>query len=95
MSVARYLVESFARRRCAAWIALVAGVLLLACGSGQRAAALEIVVPAYFYPSAGSPWGPMTAAATEVPITAIITIVFSEFPGTRPVAVLLSKSGRI
>ena len=30
-----------------------------------------------------------------VPITAIMTIVFSEFPGTRPVAVLLSKNGRL
>lgn len=37
-------------------------------------------------------WG-IPGAFLAVPITAIITIVFSEFPGTRQVAVLLSKSG--
>ena len=39
-------------------------------------------------------WG-IPGAFLAVPITAIITIVFSEFAGTRPIAVLLSKSGRI
>ena len=39
-------------------------------------------------------WG-IPGAFLAVPITAIVTIVFSEFPGTRPVAVLLSKSGRL
>lgn len=37
-----------------------------------RAAPLEIVVPAYFYPSAGSDWNDLNAAAAEVPITAIM-----------------------
>ncbi len=39
-------------------------------------------------------WG-VPGAFLAVPITAIVTIVFAEFPGTRPVAVLLSKSGRV
>lgn len=39
-------------------------------------------------------WG-ITGAFLAVPITAILTIVFSEFTGTRPIAVLLSKSGRL
>jgi predicted PurR-regulated permease PerM len=39
-------------------------------------------------------WG-IPGAFLAVPITAIITIVFSEFPGTRPVAVLLSKRGQV
>jgi predicted PurR-regulated permease PerM len=39
-------------------------------------------------------WG-IPGAFLAVPITAIITIVFSEFPGTRPVAVLLSKNGQL
>jgi predicted PurR-regulated permease PerM len=39
-------------------------------------------------------WG-IPGAFLAVPITAIVAIVFSEFPGTRPVAVLLSRSGRI
>src|SRR3954469_12208672 len=37
-----------------------------------RAATLEIVVPAYFYPSAGSDWNELTAAADDVPVTAIM-----------------------
>ncbi len=39
-------------------------------------------------------WG-IPGAFLAVPITAIMTIVFSEFAGTRPIAVLLSRSGRI
>jgi predicted PurR-regulated permease PerM len=39
-------------------------------------------------------WG-VPGAFLAVPITAIATIVFSAFPGTRPIAVLLSKSGRL
>jgi AI-2 transport protein TqsA len=37
-------------------------------------------------------WG-IPGAFLAVPITAVLTIVFSEFPGTRPVAILLSRSG--
>jgi len=39
-------------------------------------------------------WG-IPGAFLAVPITAIMAIVFSEFPGTRPVAVLLSQNGRV
>ena len=39
-------------------------------------------------------WG-VPGAFLAVPITAIITIVLSEFPGTRPIAVLLSRNGRL
>jgi predicted PurR-regulated permease PerM len=39
-------------------------------------------------------WG-VPGAFLAVPITAILTIVFSEFSGTRPIAVLLSRSGRL
>ena len=34
-------------------------------------------------------------AFLEVPITAIMTIVLSEFPGSRPIAVLLSRNGQV
>ena len=37
-------------------------------------------------------WG-IPGAFLAVPITAILTIILSEFPGTRPIAVLLSKDG--
>ena len=39
-------------------------------------------------------WG-IPGAFLAVPITAIMTIVFSEFPGTRQVAVRLSKDGNV
>jgi predicted PurR-regulated permease PerM len=38
-------------------------------------------------------WG-IAGAFLAVPITAILAIVFSEFPATRPLAVLLSMGGR-
>lgn len=38
-------------------------------------------------------WG-VPGAFLAVPITAMLTIIFSEFPGTRPIAVLLSQNGR-
>lgn len=65
-------------RRAPAFRASLAAAALLIAQAGQCATALEIVVPAYFYPSAGSPWGPMTAAADKVPITAIMN------PGNGP-----------
>lgn len=39
-------------------------------------------------------WG-VPGAFLAVPITAVIAIVLSEFPGTRPLAVLMSKDGRL
>jgi AI-2 transport protein TqsA len=42
----------------------------------------------------GSLWG-IPGALLSVPVTAILVIVFSEFEGTRPVAILLSRSGKI
>ena len=42
----------------------------------------------------GSLWG-VSGALLSVPVTAILVIVFSEFEGTRPIAILLSRAGRI
>jgi AI-2 transport protein TqsA len=39
-------------------------------------------------------WG-VPGAFLAVPITAILAIVFSQFAGTRPIAVLLSRSGKL
>jgi predicted PurR-regulated permease PerM len=39
-------------------------------------------------------WG-IPGAFLAVPITAIMAIIFSEFAGTRPIAVLLSRDGRL
>lgn len=64
------------RRSALAGVSVALAVV--ATTTGDAYAALEIVVPAYFYPSPGSPWGPMTAAADDVPITAIMN------PGNGP-----------
>ena len=37
-------------------------------------------------------WG-VAGAILAVPITSVMVIVFSEFAGTRPIAILLSKNG--
>lgn len=42
----------------------------------------------------GSLWG-VAGALLSVPITAILVIILSEFDGTRPVAILLSRHGKI
>ncbi len=39
-------------------------------------------------------WG-IPGAFLAVPITAVMAIVFSEFDGTRPIAVMLSRTGRL
>jgi predicted PurR-regulated permease PerM len=39
-------------------------------------------------------WG-VSGAFLAVPITVIVIIIFSEFEMTRPVAILLSKNGRL
>ncbi|TWT75579.1 Spherulation-specific family 4 [Posidoniimonas polymericola] len=53
-------------------------IVALASLAVQHGAALEIVVPAYFYPSSGSDWSDMNAAAAQVPLTAIMN------PGSGP-----------
>jgi AI-2 transport protein TqsA len=39
-------------------------------------------------------WG-IAGTFLAIPITAIATIILSEFPGTRPIAILLSRNGRL
>lgn len=77
-------------RRALSWRGIVSGMRIVGscclaiwatcCVSEHVASAakLELVVPAYFYPSAGSPWTKLTAAAGKVPITAIMN------PGNGP-----------
>jgi Spherulation-specific family 4 len=55
--------------------ALVATVLLTATGAH---AALTAIVPAYFYPVPNSPWDDLSAAASRIPVTAIMN------PGSGP-----------
>ena len=65
-------------------LCIAAGIALPVAAPFARAE-LEIVVPAYFYPSAGSPWATMTAAADEIRITAIMN------PGNGPGAAMDNK----
>ncbi|QDT71383.1 spherulation-specific family 4 protein [Lacipirellula limnantheis] len=79
MALLRRRSDLTGKRRCASAATLPALVaVMLVCTAMQAASALEIIVPAYFYPSPGSPWGAMTAAADEAPITAIMN------PGNGP-----------
>ena len=57
---------------------LLSLVTLVVLAQQTARAELDVVVPAYFYPSANSPWNAMTAAADEVAITAIMN------PGNGP-----------
>lgn len=50
----------------------LATATLMTMAATSAHAALEIIVPAYFYPGNNSPWNAMTAAADDVPITAIM-----------------------
>lgn len=63
--------------RCVATALMLIGVALVGSKSA-RAAKLDIVVPAYFYPSGSSDWPKLNAAASKVPITAIMN------PGNGP-----------
>ncbi|MCC6492271.1 MAG: hypothetical protein IT424_04550 [Pirellulales bacterium] len=62
----------------AKYLLLWLATALLSAASSSQAPALEIVVPAYFYPGRNSPWVEMTAAADDAPITAIMN------PGNGP-----------
>jgi AI-2 transport protein TqsA len=42
----------------------------------------------------GALWG-VPGAFLAVPLTACVAMVLAEFPGTRPIAILLSKSGQL
>jgi hypothetical protein len=57
---------------------LAFGWVLAGIATQATAIDIDIVVPAYFYPSAGSPWNAMTASADDVRITAIMN------PGSGP-----------
>lgn len=66
------------RRRAIGVVAMLfAGAVPLEAVSAD-AARMEIVVPAYFYPSGGSDWNKLNAAANKVPLTAIMN------PGNGP-----------
>lgn len=47
-------------------------LLLFLAGHATYAASLDIVVPAYFYPTLGTEWNQLAAVANLVPITAIM-----------------------
>ncbi len=55
---------------------IITTTLLLAATGAQ--AALTAIVPAYFYPSNNSPWDDLNAAASRIPVTAIMN------PGSGP-----------
>jgi hypothetical protein len=69
--IAQRFLTRLARLRAAAWLLGLCS-LLCNCSSTAGAAKLEVVVPAYFYPSAGGKWNDLNAAAGKIPILAIM-----------------------
>jgi hypothetical protein len=56
---------------CLALLVCVAGLFLFPAAASATGRAMEILVPAYFYPVAGSPWDDLIQAAPQHPIVAI------------------------
>ncbi len=60
-------------------------------GNSMNLSALVTIIALSFW---GSVWG-VTGMILSIPITVIMVIVFSQFPTTRPIAILLSERGKI
>jgi predicted PurR-regulated permease PerM len=60
-------------------------------GSSMNLSPLVILISLVAW---GALWG-IAGAILSVPITAMLVIIFAEFPGTRPLAILMSKDGRL
>ena len=60
-------------------------------GSSMNLSPLVILISLVAWASL---WG-IAGAILSVPITAMLVIVFAEFPGTRPLAILMSKDGQL
>lgn len=60
-------------------------------GNSMNISALVTIFALAFW---GAIWG-VTGMILSVPITVITIIIFSEFPQTRPIAILLSEKGKI
>jgi hypothetical protein len=61
------------------WVAACVTILAMAVApAAAQAGALGVIVPSYFYPGTGGPggvgdgWAAMTAAASQIPVTAIL-----------------------
>lgn len=84
----------------ALWVLFIVGAIQLivgnivepkVMGNSLNISALTVILALSFW---GALWG-ITGMILSVPITVIMIIVFSEFPSTRPVAIMLSEKGRI
>jgi len=60
-------------------------------GSSMNLSALVTIIALSFW---GAVWG-VTGMILSIPITVIMVIIFSQFPSTRPVAVMLSEKGNV
>lgn len=60
-------------------------------GSSMNLSALVTILALSFW---GAIWG-ITGMILSIPITVIMVIIFSQFPSTRPVAIMLSEKGEV
>lgn len=84
----------------ALWVLLIVGAIQVVVGNivepkvmsnSLNISSLTVILALSFW---GALWG-ITGMILSVPITVMMIIVFSEFPGTRPVAIMLSEKGKI
>lgn len=71
--------------RCLGFVLVATAIF----GSVRPVTALEVLVPAYFYPVTGSPWNDLNTAAARVPLTAIMN------PGNGPGAQIDSNYSQV
>lgn len=60
-------------------------------GSSMNLSALVTILALSFW---GAIWG-ITGMILSIPITVIMVIIFSQFPSTKPVAIMLSEKGEV
>lgn len=60
-------------------------------GNSMNLSALVTIIALSFW---GAVWG-VTGMILSIPITVIMVIIFSQFPSTRPVAIMLSDKGEV
>lgn len=84
----------------AIWVMVIVGAIQVlvgnvvepkVMGNSLNISSLTVILALAFW---GALWG-ITGMILSVPITVIMIIVFSEFPNTKPVAIMLSEKGRI
>lgn len=97
---AMFAVLQFGEFMPAVWVLIIVGAIQViignvvepkVMGNSLNISSLTVILALSFW---GALWG-ITGMILSVPITVIMILVFSEFPNTKPVAIMMSEKGRI